>query len=84
MHLLLAQDAEYLLLLKKLAPERYAEAVFQMVVAAADSGERATAWRFLRRYDGSVAKRMFLLSACVLGRPWLELVLLARTRLSNW
>ena len=84
MHLLLAQDAEYLLLLKEFAPERYAEAVFKMVVAAADSGERATAWRFFRHYDGPVSRRLFLLSACVLGRPWLRLVLLVRTRFSHW
>ena len=76
MHLLLAQDHEYLKLLHELAPGRHAETVFQVVVSAVASGERETAWRFFRHYDGPVSQRMFLLSACVLGRPWLRLVLL--------
>jgi len=83
MYLLVAQDAEYLSLLKKISPERYAENVFQIVMAAAASGERATAWRFFRRYHGSAARRVFLLFACVVGRPWLKLMLLVRTRLSS-
>lgn len=83
MNLLVAQDAEYLSLLKELAPERYSETVLQIVVAAAASGERATAWRFFRQYHGCVARRAFLLSACALGRPWLKLVFLVRTRLSS-
>jgi len=82
-HLLMARDDEYLSLLKELAPERHAEAVFRTVVAAVDSGERATAWRFLRRYDGSVAKRVFLLSACAFGRPWLAVVRMIRARLAR-
>jgi len=83
MHLVIAQDAEYLALLGELAPERYAQTVFRIVVSAAASGERATAWRFFRRYHGSAARRVFLLSACVVGRPWLKLVFLVRTRLSG-
>jgi glycosyltransferase involved in cell wall biosynthesis len=83
MHLLIAQDAEYLSLLEQIAPERYTDSVFQIVVAAASSGERAMAWRFFRRYNGSIPRRLFLLSECILGRPWLELMSLLRSRLAG-
>jgi glycosyltransferase involved in cell wall biosynthesis len=81
--LFVAQDGEYLTLLKTFAPETYARTVFAIVLAAVAAGERATAWRFLCRYRGSIARRAFLFSTCILGSGWLDVVFRTRGWLSG-
>ena len=72
MHLLLSEDVEYLSLLARGDPKGYRDETFVMTLANVVAGRRRQAWRFFRRYDGSLPRKGFLLSACLLGRRWVE------------
>jgi glycosyltransferase involved in cell wall biosynthesis len=83
MLLLLSEDDEYLTLLALGDPEGYEADVFLMTVANVVAGRRRRAWRFLRRFDGSLARKGFLLSACLLGRRWVECAFKMKRRLAG-
>jgi hypothetical protein len=66
----LADDEEYLAILKSFDPKQYSAIVFHIVVSCVVAGQGSESWRFLRRYSGSRHRRVFLLVSCALGRRW--------------
>ncbi len=68
----LADDEEYLALLRRVDPGRYANVVFQIALACAVAGRRKESWGFFRRYEGPWRKRAFLLTSCVMGQRWVR------------
>ena len=73
-YLNLAEDREYLDLLRRGDRASYSQTVFQICRACVDAHRRSDAWRFYGCYAGPATRKAFLFSACLLGPRWAGLV----------
>jgi glycosyltransferase involved in cell wall biosynthesis len=69
----LSEDGEYLRLLAAADADRFHRELYLMTLANAAEGRRSRARRLALRYRGPLARRAYLVSACLLGRRWIEL-----------
>lgn len=82
MYVPLSDDEEYLALLEKLDPERYATVQFYICLGCVVAGRRAQSWRIFRRYPGPFLRRAFLLASCALGERWVSGVYAVKDRVA--
>lgn len=80
MMLHLSEDEEYLRALRAADPEGLREQLFMMTLANVRAGRRRRAWRLFRRFSGSPAREVLLLSACLLGPRWVGVLFAVRRR----
>jgi GalNAc5-diNAcBac-PP-undecaprenol beta-1,3-glucosyltransferase len=82
-YLPLADDKEYLALLRAYDPDQYAASTFHWALALVDAGRRREAWPFCREYHGSSPRKAFVLVSWALGPRWIAFVSEAKRRIRS-